>query len=536
MVKSKRGRTKYIFVTGGVVSSLGKGITTASIGALLKERGLKVGVLKMDPYLNVDPGTMSPFQHGEVFVTQDGAETDLDLGHYERFLHIDLHKESNVTAGELYEELIKKERKGDYLGKTVQVVPHLTDLIKESIKRVGTGKDVVVTEIGGTVGDIEGLPFLEAIRQFKNDVGRENVLYIQISLVPYIKAAEELKTKPTQHSTIKLREIGIEPQIIICRTEKPLGEEEKGKIALFCDVERKAVIEEIDVGENIYKVPLLLQKEKLDDLILRYFKIKRKKTYLKLKLWKEKIKKWEKTKNEVVIVVAGKYILVRDAYKSIKEALFHAGMEVDVRVRIKYVDTEVENVEDKLKGVKGILIPGGFGERGTEGKMRVCRFAREKKIPFLGICLGMQLALVELARFLGLKKADSQEFNPDTAYPVVALMPGQKKVRKLGGTMRLGGYACKIAPGTRAYQAYKKKLVFERHRHRYEFNNKFKKYFEKGGVVFSGINPEMNLVEIMELKDHPWFVAVQFHPEFKSRILDVHPLFRDFVKAAKNAL
>ncbi len=526
-------KTKYIFVTGGVVSSLGKGITSASVGALLKARGIDVGILKMDPYLNVDPGTMSPYQHGEVFVTEDGAETDLDLGHYERFLNTNLSKNSNVTAGEVYDELIRRERRGDYLGKTVQVVPHLTDLIKSKIRKTGKSKEVAVVEIGGTVGDIEGLPFLEAIRQLKYDVGRENILYIHISLVPYIKAAGELKTKPTQHSVIKLKSLGIDPDIIICRTERHLSDSQKEKIALFCDVPKDAVIEEIDVGEeNIYKVPLLLHRENLDGLILRHFSFARRPA--NLKKWIALDASSEKFSESVTIAVAGKYTLVRDAYKSIKEALFHGGIANGVKVHVKYIDTEKGNLSHQLKDVSGIIVPGGFGERGTAGKIEICRIARKKKIPFLGICLGMQLSLIEMARDFGLKTADSQEFNPSTKHPVIVFLPGQKKIKRKGGTMRLGAYPCKIADNTLAKKAYGKSLVFERHRHRYEFNNEYREFFKKKGVVFSGINPNGNLVEIVELKNHPWFVAVQFHPEFKSRFFKPHPLFAALVKAAKD--
>ncbi|MCD6413683.1 MAG: CTP synthase [Elusimicrobia bacterium] len=526
-------KTKYIFVTGGVVSSLGKGITSASVGALLKARGLKVGMLKIDPYLNVDPGTMSPYQHGEVFVTEDGAETDLDLGHYERFLNENLNKSSNVTAGEIYDELIRRERKGEYLGKTVQVVPHLTDLIKAKIKKAGRNKDVAIVEIGGTVGDIEGLPFLEAIRQFKYETERKNILYMHISLVPYIKAADEIKTKPTQHSAIKLREIGIDPDIIICRTEKHLTSGQREKIALFCDVPKDAVIEEIDVGEgNIYKVPLLLHREKLDRLIFRHFSVLPRRQ--NLKKWETLVRKSEKFSQVLNIAVAGKYTFVRDAYKSIKEALFHATLATRVKVRVRYIDTEKRNLADQLNGVSGVIVPGGFGERGTRGKMKICALARKKEIPFLGICLGMQLSLVEMARAFGLKQADSQEFNPATPHPVIAFLPEQKKIENKGGTMRLGGFACKIIPGTKAAEAYGKSVVFERHRHRYEFNNDYREFFERNGVIFSGINPERNLVEIAELKNHPWFVAVQFHPEFKSRFFEPHPLFSAFVSAAKS--
>jgi len=523
--------TKYIFVTGGVVSSLGKGITAASVGCLLKGRGLKINVLKCDPYLNVDPGTMSPYQHGEVFVTVDGAETDLDLGHYERFMDQETKKENNITAGLIYETVIGAERRGDYLGKTIQVVPHITNEIKSRITRLAPGFDVVIIEIGGTVGDIESLPFLEAIRQLRLDVGRENVMYMHVTLIPYIKAAGEMKTKPTQHSVMKLREIGIEPSILICRMEKNLNEDLKSKISLFCNVESRAVIEEKDVGSSIYEVPILLKKQKLDDLILEYLHMKA--PQHKLKAWENMVHAARFPEHSVTIAVAGKYTELRDAYKSIWEALKHGGFSNSSAVEIKFIDVENEQVEEELEQADGILVPGGFGDRGVEGKIRVIKFAREKKIPFFGICLGMQCAVIEFARnIVGLKGAHSTEFNPSTEYPVIDMMVEQKKVKAKGGTMRLGVYPCRLVPGSQAAKAYKKRTILERHRHRYEFNNKYLKQIVAKGLSISGENPERKLVEIVELADHPWFVGVQFHPEFQSRPTRPHPLFRDFITAA----
>jgi len=525
---------KFIFITGGVVSSLGKGITAASVGALLKARGFSISMLKIDPYLNVDPGTMSPYQHGEVFVTKDGAETDLDLGHYERFLNEDLDRNSNMTTGQLYAEIIEKERRGDYLGKTVQVVPHFTDLIKEKIRKLSKKKDITIIEIGGTVGDIEGIPFLEALRQIRYEEGKDNVLFIHISLVPYIKAAEELKTKPTQHSVIKLRELGIKPDILICRSEYNLTERAREKLSLFCDVEKNAVIEEIDVGENIYKVPIFLKKQKLPELIEKYLKLKPRNT--DFKKWEKRILKWDSFKKEVKIGIAGKYTLVKDAYKSIKEALFHASLSENIKVKVIYIDTDKKNIKSLLRDVRGIVVPGGFGERGIEGKINIIRYARENKIPFLGICLGMQLSLIEMARRWGLKEANSEEFDSSSPFPIIHYLPEQKNISKKGGTMRLGEYNCKIIKGTKTFHLYKKTLIKERHRHRYEFNNRFRKFFEKKGVVFSGINPDRNLIEIIELKDHPFFIACQFHPEFKSRPLKAHPLFLGLVRETKKSL
>ncbi|MCS7232193.1 MAG: CTP synthase [Elusimicrobiota bacterium] len=525
-------KTKFIFITGGVVSSLGKGITTASIGMLMKAHNYKVDVLKFDPYLNVDPGTMSPYQHGEVFVTDDGAETDLDLGHYERYLNQNMSRKNNVTQGQIYERVLHKERYGEYLGKTVQVVPHVTNEIKSCVYRLARRKDIVITEVGGTVGDIESLPFLEAIRQIRLEVGKENVLYIHITLLPYIKAAEEIKTKPTQHSVMKLREIGIEPDIIICRTEKLVGKDIKEKISLFCNVEEDSVILEPDVGSCVYKVPIMLKEQNLDKIILRKLKLKHRRC--DIEEWSKLVEKYESLKEVISIAVAGKYTQLKDAYKSILEALFHAGLHNDVKVDIKYVDVEQKNFEECLKDVKGLIVPGGFGERGVEGKIQAVRFARENKIPFLGICLGMQCAVIEFARNVcGLKDANSTEFNPKTEHPVVDLMESQKMVEYKGGTMRLGAYLCKIKKDTLAYKVYQTTKIYERHRHRYEVNNKYVSILQKNGLIVSGHHPVGNLVEIVEIKDHPYFIAVQFHPEFKSRFTSPHPLFYNLVKVVK---
>ncbi|MBN1383386.1 MAG: CTP synthase [Elusimicrobia bacterium] len=521
---------KFIFVTGGVVSSLGKGITTASIGILLKSKGIKVNVLKMDPYLNVDPGTMSPYQHGEVFVTEDGAEADLDLGYYERFLDINMYKKNNVTTGQIYETILMRERRGDYLGKTIQVIPHVTNEIKARISKVSEDSDITIVELGGTVGDIEGLPFLEAIRQFKIDKGRDNVLYIHLTLIPYIQTAEELKTKPTQQSVGKLREIGIEPDIIIARTEKPLTNEIKSKISLFCNVKKEAVIEEIDVGAgNIYAIPLILREQGLDKIILRCLKIFSKKQ--DMHNWKKLVESKKSFKKKVEIAIAGKYTGLKDAYKSICSALVHAGFANKVNVKIKYVDAESNSLGDDLKDVGGVILPGGFGERGIEGKIDVAKYARENNIPFLGICLGMQCAVIEFARNVcGMKNANSTEFNPETPYPVIDLLPLQRKIKTKGGTMRLGSYPCVLSEGTTAYNSYKSKKISERHRHRYEFNNKYKKKLVSKGLLIAG--QYNGLVEVVELKEHPWFVATQYHPEFKSRPLNPHPLFKGLVKEA----
>jgi CTP synthase len=527
--------TKYIFVTGGVVSSLGKGITAASLGRLLKNRGLKVTIQKFDPYINVDPGTMSPYQHGEVFVTDDGAETDLDLGHYERFIDINLNKYSNVTTGKVYSAVLRKERRGEYLGGTVQVIPHITNEIKDRVFRAGktTNADVVITEIGGTVGDIESLPFLEAIRQIKNDVGRDNVMYIHCTLIPYIKAAGEMKTKPTQHSVKELRSLGIQPNVIVVRTEMPISQEMKDKIALFCDIDPKAVIESRD-ADTLYAVPLALQDQKLDEIVCQHLKLQCHEA--DMTEWKELVERVRNLSRKTKIALVGKYVELQDAYISVVEALRHAGYAFDSDIEIQWVNSEhvnTENVSDLLKDADGILVPGGFGDRGIEGKIVAIQYARENRVPFLGICLGMQLASVEFARnVLGLEGAHSSEIRPDTKYPIIDLLPEQKDVVDLGGTLRLGLYPCKLSEGTKAYEAYKEEVIYERHRHRYEFNNEYREQMEKAGFVFSGTSPDGRLVEIIELKDHPWFVASQFHPEFTSRPTRPQPLFRDFVKAA----
>jgi len=527
---------KYIFVTGGVVSSLGKGIASASIGRILESRGLKVNLIKCDPYINVDAGTMNPFQHGEVYVTDDGAETDLDLGHYERFTSVTLTSSNNITTGKIYHSVITKERRGDYLGSTVQVIPHITDEIKSFIKMASSHKkfDIVIVEIGGTVGDIEGLPFLEAIRQLKIDLGRKNAINIHMSLVPFIKAASELKTKPTQHSVGKLREIGIQPDIILCRTELPLSKKIREKIGLFCNVDPQAVVQAIDVKE-IYEIPLIFRQEGLDNIIAD-------KLYLRCK--DKGLDDWQRKvvepalypKKETVIAVVGKYIELQDAYKSIYEALRHGGFSNSARIVIKRVDSEdieKKGVEELLSGVGGVLVPGGFGTRGIEGKISAIRFARVNGIPFFGICLGMQLAAIEFSRnVLGLRDAHSTEFTRKTKNPVIFLLPSQRAKKNLGATMRLGLYPCRLKKETKAHAAYGRELIHERHRHRYEFNNKYKKLFENSGVLFSGIYPKRNLVEIMELRNHPWFLASQFHPEFKSRPDRAHPLFREFIKAS----
>jgi len=528
--------TKYIFVTGGVISSLGKGITSASIGKILESRGLKITLMKLDPYINVDPGTMNPYQHGEVYVTEDGAETDLDLGHYERFIRAQMTKFNNVTTGQVYNTVISKERHGDYLGKTIQVIPHITNEIKERIKKVAqvSEADIVIIEVGGTVGDIESLPFLEAARQFSLDIGKDNVIYIHLTLVPYIKCADEIKTKPTQHSVGTLREIGIQPDILICRTEKTLTNELKEKISLFCNVRKQAVIEAKDV-ESIYQIPLVFKNQILDEIILSHFKLICK--FSDLKDWeKNVVERVIKPKNKVTIALVGKYIALQDAYKSIYESLIHAGIYNDTKVEIKKVDSEdiqKKGPQEFLKDVSGILVPGGFGYRGIEGKIKAIKFARVNKIPFLGLCLGMQCAVIEFSRNIcGLKDANSTEFSPKTKNPVISLLAQQRKIKDLGGTMRLGAYPCKIKKNTLAFRVYGKTLIQERHRHRYEFNNKYKKLLEKKGMKFCGIYLKRNLAEIIELKNHPYFIAVQFHPEFKSKPDKAHPLFREFIKAA----
>ena len=528
--------TKYIFVTGGVVSSLGKGIASACIGKLLETRGLKVSVIKCDPYINVDPGTMNPYQHGEVYVTDDGAETDLDLGHYERFTNAKLGKHNNITTGKVYYSVIHKERKGEYLGNTVQVIPHITDEIKNGIREASQKDDldVVIVEIGGTVGDIEGLPFLEAIRQFSLEEREGDVIFMHLTLVPFIKSAGEIKTKPTQHSVGKLREIGIQPDILLCRSEKPLSKEAVGKIALFCNVHKDNVIQAMDVG-TIYEIPLIFEKQGLDKLIIKKLRLRSRKG--DLKKWKEKVvDRIKEPRRKVRIAVVGKYITLQDAYKSIYEALIHGGIANNAEVEIKRVDSEKitsEGAKKHLSDVDGILVPGGFGYRGIEGKIKAIKYAREKGVPFFGICLGMQTAVIEFARNVcGLKGANSTEFDKNTRHPVISLLEEQRKIKNKGGTMRLGAYRCNIKKNSKSSEAYKQTVVNERHRHRYEFNNKYKSVMKTKGLVFSGTHPKGDLVEIIELKSHPWFVACQFHPEFQSKPDRAHPLFSNFVKAA----
>ena len=534
---------RYIFVTGGVVSSLGKGLSSASLAYLLQSRGYKVRLRKLDPYLNVDPGTMSPFQHGEVFVTDDGAETDLDLGHYERFSGVLAKKSDNITTGKIYNDVLRKERKGKYLGKTVQVIPHITDRIKEFIKNDSSKEDFIICEIGGIVGDIESLPFVEAIRQFANDIGKKNVLFIHLTLVPYLKSSDEIKTKPTQHSVKELRSIGIQPDIIICRSERPIPLEHRKKISLFCNVHIKNVIETVDV-KTIYEAPISFSKEKLDVQVLNYFNLRSKKV-VNLNPWKKITKIILKTKKQINIAIIGKYVELKDAYKSLDEALTHGGIENKVKINLVRIDSEKlkkNEIKFKLKGISGILIPGGFGKRGTDGKIEAIKYARKNNIPFLGICYGMQMAIIEFARnVLNLKKATSTEFNKN-GLPVIGLINEWNKDGKvikgtdkeLGGTMRLGSYEAKLKENSMIKKIYGKKMIEERHRHRYEVNINFKDRFEKKGMIFSGLSPDDTLPEIIELKNHPWFIGVQFHPEFKSRPLSPHPLFSSFIKASKN--
>ena len=532
-------KTNYIFVTGGVVSSLGKGITAASLGRLLKSRGYKVTVQKFDPYINIDPGTMSPYQHGEVFVTDDGAETDLDLGHYERFIDINLSKSSNVTTGKIYQSVITKERRGDYLGGTVQVIPHITNEIKSRVFRVGNNEnaDFVITEIGGTVGDIESLPFLEAIRQVKKDVGKNDVLYIHVTLVPYIGAAGELKTKPTQHSVKELRSIGITPDILVCRSEHPMSEDMIAKLAMFCDVDKEAVIQNL-TAKSIYEVPELLEKQHMDDIVLKKLDMPLKEK--DMSGWHDMVARILKHYDrKVTIAVAGKYVELQDAYISITESLKHAALHNEAELDIRWVNAEkIEapgtNLDKVFEGVDGILVPGGFGDRGIEGKISAVQYAREHKIPFFGICLGMQCAVIEFARNVcGLQDANSSEFKAGVP-AVIDLMPDQVDIEDKGGTMRLGLYPCKVYPGTLTEKAYGQPLIYERHRHRYEFNNEFRDLMTEKGLVLGGISPDNRLVEIVELPqgEHPWFLGCQFHPEFKSRPTKAHPLFRDFIAAA----
>ena len=542
-------KTKFIFVTGGVLSSLGKGLAAASLGALLQTRGLSVTIQKLDPYINVDPGTMNPFQHGEVFVTDDGAETDLDLGHYERYLNVPMSRKNNTTSGAIYNHVIAKERRGDYLGGTVQVIPHITDEIKRTVLSLAEGDnapDVAIIEIGGTVGDIEGLPFLEAIRQLKSELGRDNCLNIHLTLVPYLKAAGEHKTKPTQHSVKELLSIGIQPDIILCRCEHSIPEEMRRKIALFCNVDQDAVFSSVDVG-NIYEMPLRFYEEGFDQKVAIMLRLPARNAHLED--WKKLVYDCANPQGSVTIAIVGKYVDLKEAYKSLHEALIHGGVANRVSVNLRYVNSE--NVDDSnvaatFAGCDGILVPGGFGYRGVEGKIAAIRYARENRIPFFGICLGMQCAVIEFARHVaGLEDANSEEFDPLSAHKVIYLMTEwfdfrTKNLEKRdaesdkGGTMRLGAYPCKIIPDTRAFEAYGKELVEERHRHRYEFNNAFKDLLEEKGMVFSGTAPDGSLMEIVELPDHPWFLGCQFHPEFKSRPMAAHPLFREFIKAAKN--
>ena len=525
---------KYIFVTGGVVSSLGKGLTAASLGALLEARGLIVRIQKFDPYLNVDPGTMSPFQHGEVYVLDDGAETDLDLGHYERFTSGKLSRMNSLSSGQIYEAVIAKERRGDYLGKTVQVIPHVTNEIKNRIYAGGDGVDILITEIGGTTGDIEGLPFLEAMRQFALEVGPGNVCFIHVTLVPYLGAAGELKTKPTQQSVAKLREIGIQPHVLVCRCDHPLPQDHREKLSLYCNVPPKAVIEELDVETSIYELPLALQKEKLDDLVVEILRLDA--PPVKNNVWQQVVRRIKNPKHHVKVGVVGKYIELQDAYKSIYESLYHAGIANNAKVEIVRIDAQELEQKAGLKqlaGLDAILVPGGFGDRGTEGKIAAARYARENKVPYYGICLGLQIAVIEFSRnVLGLKAANSTEFDPDTEDPVIDFMDDQRRITEKGATMRLGAYDCRLRPGTHAAKAYGKELISERHRHRYEVNNHYVEMLGDAGMVFAGVNPQRNLVEIIELKDHPWFVGVQFHPEFKSKPNQAQPLFAAFVKAA----
>ena len=536
--------TKFIFVTGGVLSSLGKGLASASIGALLESRGLTVTIQKLDPYINVDPGTMNPFQHGEVFVTDDGSETDLDLGHYERFTNAKLGQDNNFTTGKIYHSVITKERRGDYLGGTVQVIPHITDEIINSIKLVADGIDIVIVEIGGTIGDIESLPFLEAIRQFKAEVGKENVIYIHLTLVPYIGTAGELKTKPTQHSVKELRSIGIQPDVLLCRTDRYLSKDIKSKIALFCNVSVEAVITAKDV-ECIYEVPLIFNKEGLDDKIVELLNIWTRAP--KLDAWEKFVEMYKAPTHSVTIAIVGKYVDLTESYKSLNEALYHGGIANDCHVNLVFVDSEKidsQTCNEYLADAGGILVPGGFGTRGIEGKICAANYAREKKVPYFGICLGMQIAVIEFARNVaGLEKANSSEFDKNTPHPVIYLMlewydDKTKSIEKRdvtsdkGATMRLGAYPCRLKENTFAFDAYKTKDISERHRHRYEFNNEYKEILEEKGLTISGMSPAGDLVEIIEVKDHPWFLGCQFHPEFKSRPMDPHPLFRDFIKAS----
>jgi len=531
--------SKYIFVTGGVVSSVGKGITVASIGTLLKSRQISVSIQKLDPYLNVDPGTMSPYQHGEVFVTQDGAETDLDLGNYERFVDTNLTTDSNVTSGQIYSEVISKERRGDFLGGTIQVVPHVTSAIKDKFKRLveKSNADVVIIEVGGTVGDIEGQPFLEALRQMRNDVGRDNVLYVHVTLLPYLNSTQELKTKPTQHSVNELRRIGIQPDVIVCRSDIPIQDGIRDKISLFCDVEREAVIP-LPTVPTIYEVPLLLEKEGLGELVVEKLGLSNGKA--DLAEWEAMVKRLKQPHEPVNIALVGKYVELRDAYFSVREALHHAALYHDRDVNITWVqseDLEEGDVHAVLRSAQGIIVPGGFGVRGIEGMVKAAKYARTRNIPYFGLCLGMQVMAIEFARYaIGSDEANSTEFNETTPYPVIDLMPDQHNMDEMGGTMRLGDYPCNLVDNSLAMAAYGKRLIKERHRHRYEFNNKYRAPLEAKGMILSGLSPDKRLVEICELADHRWMLSCQFHPEFGSRPNRPHPLFRDFINAAKGVL
>ena len=530
--------TKYIFVTGGVISSVGKGISVASVGKILKSRGISVSVQKLDPYLNVDPGTMSPYQHGEVFVTQDGAETDLDLGHYERFIGVELTKASNATSGQVYSSVIAQERRGDFLGGTIQVVPHVTSEIKRRIREVAeiSQAEVVIVEVGGTVGDIEGQPFLEAIRQMRKDEGRDNVLYIHVTFLPHIAATNELKTKPTQHSVNELRRIGIQPDAILCRSDREISEGIKDKISLFCDVDKEAVIPLV-TSETIYEVPLLLEDAGLGDFVAKRLGLEAKES--NLDDWCEMVDRLKAPKEPVIIGLVGKYVELQDAYYSVREALCHAALAHNLEAKIEWLDSEEleHGNNDKLRQVQGVIVPGGFGYRGIEGMIKAAKFAREKEIPFFGLCLGMQTMVIEFGRYVfHTEKVNSTEFDTTTAYPVIDLLPEQRGISQKGGTMRLGTYPCQLVTGTKAARAYGSKIVYERHRHRFEFNNAFRQPLKEAGLIPSGLSPNGNLVEIAELKDHPWMLACQFHPEFKSRPDFPHPLFLDFIGTARKTL
>jgi CTP synthase len=531
--------SKYIFVTGGVVSSVGKGISVASIGRILKSRDISVSVQKLDPYLNVDPGTMSPYQHGEVFVTQDGAETDLDLGHYERFIDVDLTSASNVTSGQIYSAVIAGERRGDYLGGTIQVIPHVTNEIKRRIREVAdlSHAEVVIVEVGGTVGDIEGLPFLEAIRQMRNEEGRDNVLYVHVTFLPHIATTNELKTKPTQHSVNELRRIGIQPDVVLCRSDYEITQSLKDKISLFCDVAKEAVIPLV-TAETIYEVPLMLEETGLSDLIIHRLGLEAKE--VDLNEWRAMVTKLKTPKEPVNIALVGKYVELRDAYYSVREALCHAGLYHDRQINLLWVhseDLQCDSNINLLKSAQGIIVPGGFGYRGIEGMISSVNYARQNNIPYLGLCLGMQVMVIEFGRYaLGNNQANSTEFDPQTPFPVIDLLPDQHQISDMGGTMRLGTYPCHLVPGTKAAEAYGTDIVYERHRHRFEFNNRFRDALEQKGLIASGLSPDNRLVEIVEVKDHPWMVACQFHPEFKSRPNNPHPLFTSFVGAAKQTL